>query len=355
MEAQLRHPGDEAEGVGPAVELAAARLLLLAQGEDDVLAQVRLAHLRLPVARLVARRDLGDGREPPAQRLLQPLDLLVAHDTGASGPERVHEGQARGLRPFEPEVQARYVGLRVERGIADEQRGVGRREHVVEGRAHGNVLRLLGQPLLEEDLDQRDARPARGVEGDAPYRAQRAVEIEADRAHGPAARDRDAGHDRVVAEGVLDRRDGAEVDFVPVEALGNARRDLLQQAEVGIVGEPVDDGRHVQIGDRPQTEHVATRCASTVAPRRAESSAHPYHPVPPLKTVSRSRGRRPASRMSRQSSWTVMDCAVWAPASWAIFSSVTVPSRSSAPKESPTWARRGPIMIQYDLMCGKLS
>src|SRR6185295_9317849 len=139
-----------------------------------------------------------------------------------------------------------------------------------------------------------------------------------------------------VALHVFDGRDEAEVDLSRVQARRDARGHVAHDLEASVPGQPVYGRGGVQVRHDTETKRS-------------------HHSLTTLKTVSRSMGRRPASRMRRTSSCTVMDCAVGAPASCAIFSSVTVPSISSAPKLRPTWARRGPIMIQYDLMCGKLS
>src|SRR5260221_10821477 len=146
----------------------------------------------------------------------------------------------------------------------------------------------------------------------------------------------DTGLVRVVGHRVLDGGNEAEVDLARVQARRDPRGHVAHDLEAVVSPQPVHGGGGVEIGDGTETKRS-------------------HHSFTTLKTVSRSIGRRPASRMRRTSSCTVMDCAVGAPASWAIFSSVTVPSMSSAPKLRPTWARRGPIMIQYDLMCGKLS
>src|SRR6185503_19939705 len=150
-------------------------------------------------------------------------------------------------------------------------------------------------------------------------RERTAVE-QAHGADGPAAGDRHTGHDRVVPGRVLDRRDHAQVDAAGVEIEGYARRDVADDLESGLGVEAADERDRVEVGHDPQAQGPGT-----------------HHSLTTLNTVSRSTGRRPASRTRRTSSWTVMACAVGAPASCAIFSSVTVPSMSSAPKDRPTW------------------
>src|SRR5262245_25397565 len=103
MEAQLRHPRDEGEGVGAPVELAEARHLFLAEGEDDVVAQIGLVHgnpIRSALSPIVAGGDLADRREPLPQRVVEALDLGRAHHSGPPRPERIDEGQAGRARPL---------------------------------------------------------------------------------------------------------------------------------------------------------------------------------------------------------------------------------------------------------------
>src|SRR5439155_6905315 len=134
------------------------------------------------------------------------------------------------------------------------------------------------------------------------------------------------------------RRVPAEVDRARLQQLVDPGGHVADEREARVGLQPVHEGNRVQVRYHAQPQRPVAHHSRTL-----------------LKTVSRSIGRRPASRMRRTSSWTVRICGVLAPASWAIFSSVTVPSMSSAPKERPTWARRGPIMIQYDFTWGKLS
>src|SRR5262245_45025387 len=101
IEPQLRDPRNEGEGVGAPVELPEARYLFLAEGEDDVVAQIGLVHGRAPrLPPIVARGDLAEGREAPAQRRLEPLDVRAAHASRPARPERVDEGEAGRPRPF---------------------------------------------------------------------------------------------------------------------------------------------------------------------------------------------------------------------------------------------------------------
>src|SRR6185295_12855515 len=223
----------------------------------------------------------------------------------------------------------------LEGGIADHEGRVGGGEHVLHGRPHRHVLGIVAEALAQQDLRQGHARARGGVEGHAPDGGHRPPVEQVHGAHRPPARDADPGNDRVVPRRVLDRRDHAEIHLPRVESLGDAGGHVAHEREARIAVQPVHQRHRVQVRDDPQAER--------------------HHAFTTLKTVSRSMGRRPASRMRRTSSWTVRIWGVLAPASWAIFSSVTVPSMSSAPKERPTWARRGPIMIQYDFTWGKLS
>src|SRR5712692_9009782 len=339
MEPQLRDPFDEAEGARPPVELPQPAQLFFTQVVDDVPPQVRLALRPAPrTEAIVLRGDLRQGPLAGAQRLLQPGDARLVDGSGAAGPKGKDEGQARARLPFLSQVEALGLPAKVEGGVADDERRIGRGEHVLDGRAHGEVLGIVAEPLTQEDLRQGHAGARRSVEGDEPHALQPPAVEQVHRSHRSAARDRDPGHDRVVPRGILHRGDHAEVDLAGVETLRDARRHVADEGEARIGLQPVHERHRVQVRHHPQPEGPIV-----------------HHSRTTLNTVSRSIGRRPASRIRRTSSWTVRTCGVFAPASWAIFSSVTVPSMSSAPKERPTWARRGPIMIQYDFTWGKLS
>ncbi len=98
----------------------------------------------------------------------------------------------------------------------------------------GTYCGLAPEPLAQQDPDERRARPARGVEGHPAHALERPAVEEEDRADRPAAADRDPGHDRVVAEGVLDRGHEAEVHLSRVQASRHARRHLALDPERGI-------------------------------------------------------------------------------------------------------------------------
>src|SRR5215475_2182234 len=95
MEVELRDPGDEREGVGPPVELAEARRLVLPQAKHDVRAQVRLVARGLALStRGVRGRDRADRVQALGERTLEARHVLGRHRTAGPGPERKDEGKA---------------------------------------------------------------------------------------------------------------------------------------------------------------------------------------------------------------------------------------------------------------------
>ncbi len=88
--------------------------------------------------------------------------------------------------------------------------------------------------------------------------------------------------------GILDGRDHAQVNLTAVEPFRDLGGNVALQAEERVAPQSVNDGGHVQVGHDAQAQGV----------RRGRA----HHSLTTLKTVSRSRGRRPASRISRQRS-----------------------------------------------------
>src|SRR5258706_4195199 len=81
MEAQLRDPRGEAEGVGAAIELPQARRLGVSEAVDDVVPEVRLVPRRLAGAvAIVAAGDCPDGSHALTQRFLKATQLGPRHD-----------------------------------------------------------------------------------------------------------------------------------------------------------------------------------------------------------------------------------------------------------------------------------
>ena len=115
---------------------------------------------------------------------------------------------------------------------------------------------MAAEGLVEQHLEQGHARPARGVEGDAPHLGEGHAVVEVDRAHGAPAADGDARHDGVVAEGVLDGRDHPQVALPAVELLGHPRGNVAFEAEVLLVREAINQRLGVQVGHDPEPENA---------------------------------------------------------------------------------------------------
>src|SRR2546428_4199331 len=137
MEPQLRDPVDEGEGARPTIELPQPTQLFFAQVVHDVPAQVRFALRAASRAQpIVLRGDLGEGPLARAQRLLQPGAAGLVDRPRTAGPEGNHEGQACARLPLLSQVEALGLPTEKEGGVADDERRVGRGEHLLDGRAH---------------------------------------------------------------------------------------------------------------------------------------------------------------------------------------------------------------------------
>ncbi len=299
MEPQLGDLGDEAEGVGAPVELRKPRLLLGTQLEDDVLAQVGLA-LPLPARGSgIPGGDLSDRTRPARSDACR---AATSSGTRASG-RPAQNAKTKG-RP----VRARHSAPRSRVGASSSWSRAGSPITSAASAAssmrstigaHSHVLRVAAQALSQEDLHEGRAGPARGVQGDPANGLDRAAVEQSHRAHGAAARDGDPRHDGVAVAGVFDRRDHPEVDRPPVERLRQERRDLGDQLEPAVAVEAVDDRGHVEVGHDSQPEHARPAALASISRRRGRRR---HHSFTTLNTVSRSMGRRPASRIRRQSS-----------------------------------------------------
>ena len=118
--------------------------------------------------------------------------------------------------------------------------------------------------------------------------------VQEHRADGAPAPDGDAGHDGVLAEGVLDRRDHAEVQLPCVETLGDTGGHVLLETKTGLLLEPVDERLGVQVRHRSQAQRRRWRPFRGRAERHRSRGAH--HSFTTLKTVSRSTGAPPPPR-----------------------------------------------------------
>ncbi len=153
-----------------------------------------------------------------------------ADDARPARPERVDERQAGHPDPFFPEIDllhAQRVMIHEERVVADDERGVTLAEHPGDIGRHLNQRRLDGEPARAQHAQKRDGRSRAHIEryrSDALGRNFRKNRHRGDRAVG---RDRQIRNDSIVATGILDRRNQAEIDGIGVQqlcALRAARR-----------------------------------------------------------------------------------------------------------------------------------
>ena len=170
--------------------------------------------------------------------------------TSGSGrsPDGEHHRQPRLLEPEPAEV---VVGRRIlegalQRGVADQQLRI----RLLVERAD------LGR--REQHLRQHDRGGALGRDRHRADAAERHPGHELDRVDRALGRDAEPRQqpERVGVARVLDRRDRGDVELSveqePVE-LGRNARDLLD-----VVLEPVEDRRHVDVGDAAELDHPAS-------------------------------------------------------------------------------------------------
>ena len=232
------------EGVEPrplARAEAVAELLEVAREEAGRIAVARARLVREPLGLGAREPDRGDER---LLELAQPFD-----DRLRRCPDREHHRQPRALEPQPAEVVVRRRVL----------------EGAPEGRVADQELRVgVGVEredlrLREQDVREDDGRRALGGHGDGADLAERGARHELDRVDGALRRDAEARQEAQPGRvpRVLDRRDRRDVDLAgekhPVE-LGRDARHLLH-----LVGQPVEDRRHVDVRDAAEPDHELTQ------------------------------------------------------------------------------------------------
>ena len=258
-----------------------------------------------------ARRSSPSASRPAASACLQPRARPPAFTTPRPpGPEGVDERQP-GERASTPR-RGRGAAPRSSRSSAGSpiRRAASAAASMsVEARAPSARTRgSRPEPLAEQHPHQRRARAARGV--DAP-RAARARAGRGGRGStertGPRLAIANAGHDRVVAEGVLDRTGRCRGPPRPRGAA--ARRATGTSRSIrkpGSRSRPWTCGSAFRYDTAPSRTAPRLEVRVALAPGRGDRR-RAHHSFTTLKTVSRSTGRRPASRTSRTSSCTVID------------------------------------------------
>ena len=183
-------------------------------------------------------------------------------------------------------MRRRVLEGALQRGVADQQRRVGllAERHVV--------------GLGEQHLRQHDRGRALRRDRHAAHLLERLARDELDRVDGALGGDAEPRQQAqaVGVARVLDRGDRREVELAVQQPRVQLGRHALHLLHLGL--EPVEDRRHVHVGDAAEADHDSR---STTASVRASSSSRRRWPSRQARAAARTRARPRASGRARRS------------------------------------------------------
>src|SRR5579863_7609247 len=225
---------DRAVGMGAAIELLETGDLLLAEEEVQALGEIG-AHLGGVQAELGGRfaHQVVERGQPVAQAALEVKGEVGKLHSGAHRPYREGERQPGQGVPFGGQIMDPVaLAVHPQRGIADQQRGVGLRQHPLRIRALVTVLGLDVEALAHQDAQQRGGGPAVLVERHLADLARRAARDHQHAAHLVVCGDAQIGQHLEARDPLhLDGRDQTDVEIALAEQPGHQRRRMVAGRE----------------------------------------------------------------------------------------------------------------------------
>src|SRR5262245_50799286 len=159
---------DDARLDGILIKKLETRAFLSSQRVLDIIPQIARPHrLSLRGGREILARNVVGVLQTAGTRLLQGADVMRRQGALSPGPERIDERQAGGTHPDLAEIDFldRGVAIPDERVVANDQRGVTGRKHLVEIRTTMFEFWLNVEHALAEHARERNRRPRAGIEG----------------------------------------------------------------------------------------------------------------------------------------------------------------------------------------------